>query len=258
MNAIPQSAPAGTSSTATGPVLEARAVSKHFGPVVALSEVDFQVHAGEIVGLVGDNGAGKSTLIKVLSGSYGPDGGEVLLSGETVHFSGPRAAQLMGIETVYQDLALFDELSITANIFAGREKVGGLGFLKEGEMRTFTQSLIEQMGVRLPNLKTMVRNLSGGQRQAVALARSVAFGSKVVIFDEPTSALSKAAAEHVLDLIRDLRAKGIASIFIGHNLDHVIDVCDRIVVLRQGSIAGELQKSEFSIERIVSLMVGGK
>lgn len=258
MNATPQGAPASTSATATEPVLEAKAVNKHFGSVVALSGVDFQVHAGEIVGLVGDNGAGKSTLIKVLSGSYAPDGGEVLLSGEPVHFSGPRAAQLMGIETVYQDLALFDELSITANIFAGREKVGGLGFLKEGEMQTFTQGLIEQMGVRLPSLKTMARNLSGGQRQAVALARSVAFGSKVVIFDEPTSALSKGAAEHILDLIRDLRNKGIPSIFIGHNLDHVIDVCDRIVVLRQGSIAGELQRSEFSIERIVSLMVGGK
>jgi len=258
MNASPQGAAGGSSAAVATSVLEARGVSKHFGPVVALTGVNFQVNAGEIVGLVGDNGAGKSTLIKVLSGSYPPDAGEVLFEGQPVHFSGPRAAQIMGVETVYQDLALFDELSITANIFAGREKVAVGGFLQEGAMRTFTNNLIDQMGVKLPNLKTSVRNLSGGQRQAVALARSVAFGSKVVIFDEPTSALSKAAAEHVLDLIRDLRTKDIASIFIGHNLDHVIDVSDRIVVLRQGAIAGELQKSEFSIPRIVSLMVGGK
>lgn len=159
---------------------------------------------------------------------------------------------------VYQDLALFDELSITANIFAGREKVGAAGLLREKDMRSFTQDLIARLGVNLPGLNTAVRNLSGGQRQAVAVARSIGFGSKVVIFDEPTSALSKSAAEHVLKLVRDLRGQNIGSVFIGHNLEHVIDVCDRVVVLRQGTVVGEVPKSEMTIARLVSLMVGGK
>lgn len=257
MNATPETGFQGSSSSLASPVLEARGVSKHFGAVVALTEVNFHVNAGEVVGLVGDNGAGKSTLTKILSGSYLPDGGEILVDGAPVHFSGPRAAQGSGIEMVYQDLALFDELSITANIFAGREKVGFGGLLREKDMRSFTQELIGRLGVNLPGLNTVVRNLSGGQRQAVAVARSIGFGSKVVIFDEPTSALSKSAAEHVLKLVRDLRGQNIGSVFIGHNLEHVIDVCDRVVVLRQGTVVGEVPKAELSISRLVSLMVGG-
>lgn len=254
--ASPTTESAGSSVAVGTPVIEARGVSKHFGAVTALSGVNFHVNSGEIVGLVGDNGAGKSTLIKVLSGSYPPDGGEIFVDGKPIQMSGPREAQSHGIETVYQDLALFDELSIAANIFAGREKVAAGSFLKEKDMRTFTQELVARLGVNLPGVKTVVRNLSGGQRQAVALARSVGFGSRVVIFDEPTSALSKAAAEHVLELIRDLRKENIASIFIGHNLEHVMDVCDRIVVLRQGEIAGQLDRSEFTVNNLVSLMVG--
>jgi len=254
--ASPTTESAGSSVAVGTPVIEARGVSKYFGAVTALSGVNFHVNSGEIVGLVGDNGAGKSTLIKVLSGSYPPDGGEILVDGKPIQMSGPREAQSHGIETVYQDLALFDELSISANIFAGREKTAAGGFLKEKDMRTFTQELVARLGVNLPGVKTVVRNLSGGQRQAVALARSVGFGSRVVIFDEPTSALSKAAAEHVLDLIRDLRKENIASIFIGHNLEHVMDVCDRIVVLRQGEVAGQIDRSEFTVNNLVSLMVG--
>lgn len=258
MNASPEVGLASASAAVGSPVLEARDVSKHFGAVVALTGVNFHVNAGEVVGLVGDNGAGKSTLTKILSGSYPPDGGEILVDGQPVHFGGPRAAQGVGIEMVYQDLALFDELSITANIFAGREKAGLGGILQEKEMRSFTQDLIARLGVNLPGLSTVVRNLSGGQRQAVAVARSIGFGSKVVIFDEPTSALSKTAAEHVLKLVRDLRGQNIGSVFIGHNLEHVIDVCDRVVVLRQGTVVGEVTKADMTISRLVSLMVGGK
>lgn len=246
------------SKTGVAPLLEARGISKNYGAVVALSNVNFHVNAGEVVGLIGDNGAGKSTFIKTLSGTENPDGGQILVDGEAVDFSGPREAQEAGIETVYQDLALFDELSIAANIFAGREEVLGVGLLKEKGMRNFTKQLISRLGVDLPNSKTVVRNLSGGQRQAVALARAVGFGSRVAIFDEPTSALSKAASEHVLGVIKDLRKQNLGCIFIGHNLEHVMDVCDRIVVLRQGTVVGEVQKADFSIVGLVSLMVGGK
>lgn len=258
MNASTEAGLAGPSAAVGLPLLEARSVSKHFGAVVALTDVNFSVKAGEVVGLVGDNGAGKSTLTKILSGSYAPDKGEILVDGQPVHFGGPRAAQGVGIEMVYQDLALFDELTIFANIFAGRETVGFGGILQDKQMRSFTQDLMARLGVSLPSLSTVVRNLSGGQRQAVAVARSIGFGSKVVIFDEPTSALSKTAAEHVLTLVRDLRGQNVGSVFIGHNLDHVIDVCDRVVVLRQGAVVGEVSSPDMTIARLVSLMVGGE
>lgn len=258
MTAETQTSSGGTSTTGVAPLLEARGISKHFGAVVALSDVNFHVNAGEVVGLIGDNGAGKSTFIKTLSGTYKPDEGQIFVNGEPVEFSGPREAQEAGIETVYQDLALFDELSIAANIFAGREKVSVGGLLKDKEMRDFTKNLITRLGVDLPSSKTVVRNLSGGQRQAVALARAVGFGTRIAFFDEPTSALSKAASEHVLSVISDLRKQNLGCIFIGHNLEHVMEVCDRIVVLRQGRIAGEVQKADFSVIGLVSLMVGGK
>lgn len=258
MNAETQTSSEKSSTTGVAPLLEARGISKHFGAVTALKDVDFRVNAGEVVGLIGDNGAGKSTFIKTLSGTYKPDDGQIFLQGEPVDFSGPREAQAAGIETVYQDLALFDELSIAANIFAGREKVFRGGLLKDNEMREFTKNLIARLGVDLPSAKTVVRNLSGGQRQAVALARAVGFGSRIAFFDEPTSALSKGAAEHVLNVISDLRRQSLGCVFIGHNLDHVMEVCDRIVVLRQGTIVGEVDRPDFSVVGLVSLMVGGK
>lgn len=257
MTTTPNTQPKESSTAVLDPVLQARGIAKHFGAVTALDGVDFHVDSGEIVGLVGDNGAGKSTLIKVLSGVHHPDDGEILIDGKAVQMANPREAQSHGIETVHQDLTLFDELSISANIFAGREMVSLGGLLKEGEMRTYTKELVTRLGVDLPSSKSIVKNLSGGQRQAVALARAVGFGSRVVLLDEPTSALSKAAAEHVLDVIRDLRRQDIATIFIGHNLEHVMDVCDRIVVLRHGTVAGSVKKSDYSITGLVSLMVGG-
>lgn len=257
MNAETKTSSGATSTTGAAPLMEARGISKHFGAVVALSDVDFHVNAGEVVGLIGDNGAGKSTFIKTLSGTYQPDEGQIFVEGKPVEFSGPRDAQDAGIETVYQDLALFDELSIAANIFAAREEVSGVGLLKHKSMRDFTKKLIGRLGVDLPGAGTVVRNLSGGQRQAVALARAVGFGSRIAFFDEPTSALSKAASEHVLAVISDLRGQGFGCVFIGHNLEHVMEICDRIVVLRQGRVAGELQKADFSVTGLVTLMVAG-
>lgn len=256
MTAETQVSSGSTATAGSAPVLEARGVGKHFGPVVALDGVSFHVNAGEVVGLIGDNGAGKSTLIKVLSGIYKPDEGELYVDGEPVEFAKPREAQAAGVETVYQDLALFDELSIAANIYAGREKVTAGGWLQEKDMRDFTKNLITRLGVGLPSAKTVVRNLSGGQRQAVALARAVGFDSRVALLDEPTSALSKAASEHVLSVVKDLRKQNLGIIFIGHNLDHVMEVSDRIVVLRQGQVVGEVDKAGFSITGLVSLMVG--
>lgn len=238
------------------PVLEVRGMHKHYGAVIALDGVDFELGEGEIVGLVGDNGAGKSTLIKILSGALQPTEGEILVSGEPVVFSTPRDSQANGIEAVYQDLSLFDDLSVAANMFVGRELRTSYGLLDHKAMKRFTVDVIKRLNVNVPDPRVTVRNLSGGQRQAVAVARSVAFGSKVVLLDEPTSALSTQASEHVLELIRDLRNHGVSVIFIAHNMEHVQAVCDRVYVLRRGNVAGILHKQDFSTTRIVSMMLG--
>ena len=239
------------------PALEVRNMHKHFGAVIALDGIDFEVPQGEIVGLVGDNGAGKSTLIKILSGAQQPTEGEVFIEGRKVSFASPRDAQEYGIETVYQDLALFDDLSVAANMFVGREKRNRYGLLDHRGMGRFTKDVVQRLNVNVPDTRATVRNLSGGQRQAVAVARSVAFGSKVVLLDEPTSALSTQAAEHVLDIIRDLRKHGVSAIFVAHNMEHVQAVCDRIYVLRRGLVAGIIPKEDFSTHRIVAMMLGG-
>lgn len=255
--------PSNSSGTATAtvdrgvPVIEARGIVKHFGGVVALNGVDVTLGRGEVIGLVGDNGAGKSTLIKILSGALQPTAGEILVDGEPVVMSSPRDAQAAGIQTVYQDLALFDDLSVAANMFAGREVRTSLGLLNHRHMRRFTKEVVKKLNVDLPNPDSSVRNLSGGQRQAVAVARSVAFGSRVVILDEPTSALSASAAETVLEVVRDLRNHGVSVIFIAHNMDHVLSVCDRIYVLRRGDVADVLKASGTSTLEIVTIMLGG-
>lgn len=238
------------------PLLEARGIVKRYGAVTALDGVDFRVDSGEVVGLVGDNGAGKSTLIKILSGALGPDEGRIYIRGQETRMTSPREAQHHGIETVYQDLALFDELSVSDNLFVGRERVGPLRLLRKNAMRQFTEETIARLGVDVPDTTALVRNLSGGQRQAVAVARSVAFGSRVVILDEPTSALSKGAADRILEIVRELKQHDVGAIFIGHNLEHVTAVSDRVVVLRQGRVEGLVDRVDFDTQRIVSLMVG--
>lgn len=239
------------------PIIEARDVVKHFGAVVALAGVNVSLGQGEVIGLVGDNGAGKSTLIKIFSGALRSTAGEILVDGQQVEMSSPRDAQAAGIETVYQDLSLFDDLSVAANMFAGREVRTSLGLLDHRHMNEFTSEIVSKLSVDLPNPQVSVRHLSGGQRQAVAVARSVAFGSRVVILDEPTSALSASASEMVLDVVRDLRNHGISVIFIAHNMEHVLAVCDRIYVLRQGKVADVLDGSNTSALEIVTVMLGG-
>lgn len=238
-------------------VIEARGIVKRFGAVIALDQVDFRLGKHEIVGLVGDNGAGKSTLVKVLSGVVRPDAGEIKVNGQLVVLDNPKIAQGLGIETVYQDLALFEDLSIAANIYAGREMKRWRWFLDHNAMFKASQEVINRLRVDIPQPRTNVRNLSGGQRQAVALARSVTFGTRIIFLDEPTAALSKAAADRVLYLIRDLKNHGLSVIVISHNLEHVIDVADRIVVMRHGQIAGSLARGEADSREIVHLMVGG-
>ena len=243
------------------PVLEARGIDKHFGPVQALHHVDLTVYPGEVVALIGDNGAGKSTLINVLTGVLPLESGEIVFNGERVRFSSPHEARQHGIETVYQDLAVAPHLDAVANIFLGREKRQGgfpgvLGFLDNPGMKRETEEELTRLRVRVPNLDRRLVTLSGGQRQGVAVARAVKWASKIVIMDEPTAALGVAQTAMVLDLIRQVRDTGIPVIFISHNMPNVFQVADRIVVLRLGEVATELDPRTASIEDAVAAMTG--
>lgn len=244
---------------ATDPLVEMRQIRKTFGPVVALRGVDFVVHAAEVVGLVGDNAAGKSTLMKILTGVHRPDGGELWFDGRHVDFASPLDSRRAGIEMVYQDLALAENLTSIANIFLGREitrRVAGLLFLDEDQMARTAGDRIASLQIRLPSLVQPVEQLSGGQRQSVAIARATAFQAKLVIMDEPAASLAVAEAAKVLALIRRLREHGVGVILISHRLQDVLDVADRIVVLSRGANAGNLPRAEATMERIVSLIVG--
>lgn len=243
------------------PVLKARGIDKHFGPVQALRNVDLTVYPGEVVALIGDNGAGKSTLINVLTGVLPLESGEIVFNGERVRFSSPHEARQHGIETVYQDLAVAPHLDAVANIFLGREKRQGglpgvLGFLDNPGMKRETEEELTRLRVRVPNLDRRLVTLSGGQRQGVAVARAVKWASKIVIMDEPTAALGVAQTAMVLDLIRQVRDTGIPVIFISHNMPNVFQVADRIVVLRLGEVAAELDPKTASIEDAVAAMTG--
>jgi D-xylose transport system ATP-binding protein len=247
----------------TTPVLAVRGASKRFGAVTALDGVDFQVDRGEVVALLGDNGAGKSTLIKCLNGVYRLDSGEIEMDGAPVTIHAPADARSLGIETVYQDLALFDNLRPTDNFYAGRELAGpawlprSLRLLRRRRMVESTQEVLERLQVTLPDLKAVVGLMSGGQRQAVAVSRAAAFASKVVILDEPTAALGVRESRNVLDLILRLRAEDMGVVVVSHAMDHVMEVADRAVVLRRGRKVGELIPSAGTYQQIVSLIVGG-
>ncbi len=243
------------------PVLEVRGVSKMFGPVRALNGIDLSVYPGEIVALIGDNGAGKSTLINVITGVMPFEHGDIHFEGRRVHLGSPQAARALGIETVYQDLAIAPHLDAVANIFLGRERMvsgplGALGFLDNAGMRKETQSQLSNLRVRIRNIDRRMTTLSGGQRQGVAVARSVMWASKVVIMDEPTAALGVAQAGMVLDLMREVRNSGIPVVFISHNMPHVFEVADRIVVLRLGEIVAHLDPRSNTIDDAVSAMTG--
>jgi ribose transport system ATP-binding protein len=243
-------------------VLSVTGASKRFGAVVGLDEVDLEVHAGEVLALLGDNGAGKSTLIKALSGALPLDRGVIEMDGRRVSLHSPAAARNFGIETVYQDLALFDNLRPSDNFYAGRELAGprwlpqSMRVLRRKEMAATTRTTLERLQVRLDD-HGAVGLLSGGQRQGVAVARAAAFASRVVILDEPTAALGIRESRRVLDLILRLREEQKAVIVVSHAMDHVMEVADRAVVLRRGRKVGELVPSTETYAQIVSLIVGG-
>jgi D-xylose transport system ATP-binding protein len=245
------------------PALAIHDAVKRFGGVLALDHVSLAVHRGEVLALLGDNGAGKSTLIKCLAGVHGLDAGSIEMDGSPVRIDSPAAARSLGIETVYQDLALFDNLDPAANFYAGRELAGPgwlprwLRVMRPGDMRTATNAVLGELRVTVPAAGTTVGLMSGGQRQAVAVARAAAFASRVVILDEPTAALGARESRSVLDLIVRLRDQGRAVIVISHALDHVIEVADRAIVMRRGRIVGEEAPTRANQPRIVSLIVGG-
>ncbi len=243
------------------PLLELEGISKQFGPVQALDRVDFAVSAGEVVALVGDNGAGKSTLVKAIAGIHGPDSGTVRFEGKEVSINRPQDATNLGIATVYQDLALCDNLDVVANLFLGREQVSpGPGVvsrrLDEVKMENDAGELLSNLAVTIPGLRAEVGTLSGGQRQQVAVARSLLGEPKVVLLDEPTAALGVPQTKQVLALIRRLKERNLGVVVISHNLADVFEVADRIFVLRLGRKAGEFAAADANEENVVAAITG--
>lgn len=245
------------------PVLRVRGVSKNYGRIAALENVDFEIYPGEVVGLVGDNGAGKSTLIKTLSGAIAPDSGIIELDGQPVVFHSPADSRERGVETVYQDLALAPHLNVEENIFLGREIIRSgwtrmFGAVDKKAMLDEARRHLDSLHVRVPSLKSPVAELSGGQRQAVAVARAAAWGKKLVILDEPTNHLGVEEVDMVLQLIRNVRDHGIPVIFISHTLPHVLDVTDRIEVMRLGRKVATLRTADTDLNEVVSWITGSK
>jgi fructose transport system ATP-binding protein len=245
------------------PVLRARGLVKTFGPVVGLGGVDLDLYAGEVLAIIGDNGAGKSTLIKCLTGAEIPDAGTISVSGEEVRLRGPQDARAVGMETVYQTLSLAPALDIASNLYLGREcrRKGVLGrvlrVLDERGMRSDAGEKLRSLGIEtVQDPNQIVETLSGGQRQAVSVARAAAFGSRIVVLDEPTAALGVKEGGHVVDMIRGLRAQGLGLILISHNMPHVFELADRIFIMRLGSCAGVITPQSHTMEQAVAIMTG--
>ena len=249
-------------SSIRSPILELHGISKSFGVVRALTSVDFEVYPGEVVGLVGDNGAGKSTLVKIISGTYMPESGEYLFEGRAVHIEKPSDARDLGIQTVYQDLALCDNLDVVANLYLGREQMSslapGISVIDEVEMESAASRFVKELHVRIPSLRSRIASLSGGQRQSVAVARAVMWNSKVVLLDEPTAALGVEQTHQVKELIRRLREKGLGVVVISHNLADVFDVSDRIIVLRLGKRVATFDTHASNAEQVVAAITGAE
>jgi D-xylose transport system ATP-binding protein len=244
---------------ATIPRLELRGVDKSFGPVHVLSSVNFSANAGEVTALVGDNGAGKTTLVKCIGGSYDLDAGELIFDGTARNVHGPRDAALLGIEIVYQDLALADNLDIVQNMFLGREEITRLHTLDENSMEKLARQALASLSVRtVRSVRQLVASLSGGQRQTVAIAKSVLWKSKVVILDEPTAALGVAQTEQVLDLIRRLAGQGVAVILVSHNMNDVMKVADSVGVLFLGRMAAQVRRMDVTQTQVVELITTGR
>src|SRR5450759_1816261 len=245
------------------PLIEMRGITKSFGAIQALRGADLKLMRNEVLGLVGDNAAGKSTLMKTLTGVHHPDSGEILFEGNPVAFESPRASRALGIEMIYQNLALAPNLDVVANVFLGREITrafprGLFRWLDERRMEINTRSLLDRLRINISSVRTNVERMSGGQQQAVAIARSVAFQARVVIMDEPTASLAVKEVGKVLDLIAQLRARGVSVILISHRLQDVFTVADRIMVLRSGQCVAERMIHDATMDEVVKYIVGAE
>jgi len=243
------------------PLLEARNITKSYGNVAALTGINFKLFSGEIVGLVGDNGAGKSTLVKTLCGAHQPSDGQLFIEGQEVSFSSPKESRERGIEVVYQDLALANELSVAENIFLGREMrrmglMGRVGMIDRKAMHSSAIATLESLSIEITSVETRCGMMSGGQRQAVAVARAIMWGSKVLLLDEPTAALAVAESDKIAGLVAGVKEKGVGVILVSHNLPQVHELCDRVVVLLRGRVVTELHRGEYSIDDLVSWITG--
>lgn len=253
----PVSQPMSQSDSET-PLLQLRDVGKRFGGVQALAGADFALHPNEIVAIVGDNGAGKSTMVKIISGVHAPDAGEILINGRRAVIESPMHARRLGIETVFQDLALVNTRDVVSNLFLGRELVRGpLGWrLDKARMASDARAILDRLKISIPDMHAPVSELSGGQRQAVAVCRAVTWGSKIVLMDEPTAALGVKESRKVLDLILRMKEVGTSVVIVVHNLEHVFSVADRIVTMRGGRIVGSVARIQTTREKVVGLITG--
>ncbi|ATD01196.1 MULTISPECIES: ATP-binding cassette domain-containing protein [Pseudoalteromonas] len=244
--------------------LELKDIKKSFGAVTALKNVSFKINKGEVVGLLGDNGAGKSTLVRCISGIHAPDSGSILVNDKTVHITNPEQARDAGIETVFQDLAMVPEFNIADNLFLNREikhknpLLRAFGWLDKKAMEKRAKKAINRLNSRIPSFQAQIQSLSGGQRQAVAIARAVNWGADIVIMDEPTAALGVEQSAQVNELINVISSQGVAVLLISHNMQHVIDTCDRAVVLYQGQSVADVSVCDVTKEDLVSLITGAK
>ena len=253
----------GIATLEDAPVLEAVSISKSFGPVRALHDVSLELRAGEVVGLLGDNGAGKSTFIKCISGTFQPDSGSIRMGGQEVQIRNPQAARGLGIETVYQDLQLVDVLDVPANLFLNREiyrrlppGLRWMRIMNKKQMLHEAEDIVSRLHIRIPSLALPVEDMSGGQRQSVAVSRAVAWGRHVVLMDEPVAALGVTQTQSVLELIRTLGEEGMAVVCISHNMQHVMEVCHRAVVLYQGQVTGDVAIADVEPRDLVDLITG--
>jgi fructose transport system ATP-binding protein len=247
-------------TTSTSPILSARGLSRHYGGVRALTDLDLDLMPGEHAAVVGDNGAGKSTFVRMISGAERPDAGTITFDGSACHFRSPLEARGVGIETVYQDLSLADELDVVDNLFLGRElfhlKLSGLSILNRRAMRRRAQELLDEVGVGIPSLKEKIRGMSGGQRQSVAIARAAGWGSKLIILDEPTAALGVRETAGVENIVRGLKRSGTAVVLVSHNLRQVFDLMDTVYVFRRGRMVGRREISSTTPQEIVAMITG--
>jgi simple sugar transport system ATP-binding protein len=246
---------------AGAPLLEMRGMSKSFGPVKAVVDVDLVLSAGEILGVVGDNAAGKSTLMKLLTAVHRPDAGEILIEGRPVRIDSPHAARKLGIEMIHQDFSLSPNLSVVDNVFLGREvtrSVLGLPVLNRKKMKEVSRRVIGETGIRIDSVQTLVTDLSGGQRQVIAIARALASEARLIIMDEPTASLSVKTIPPLLDLMRRLRDSGMAIIFITHRVQDILLTCDRVMVMRRGSCVGVSPLANTTIEEVTGLITGSR